>query len=149
MVILANFTAARFRQNNDISSSLVMFYLVCPYICIYDICIYDIYICTIMIYNNHHPSHNQQCEWRCLVNSSPSSAAYMRQWTRTALVQVMTCRLFGAKSLPEPMLTYCQLNPQKQISVKYESKYKTFNTWQGIWKRGLWNSGHFVLGKMS
>ena len=27
----------------------------------------------------------------------------------SALVQVMACRLFGAKPLPEPMLAYCQL----------------------------------------
>ena len=26
------------------------------------------------------------------------------------LVQVMACRLFGAKPLPEPMLAYCQLD---------------------------------------
>ena len=43
-------------------------------------------------------------------NSSPPSAAYMRQWTGSALVQVMACRLFGAKPLPEPMLTYRQLD---------------------------------------
>ena len=30
------------------------------------------------------------------INSSPPSAAYMRQWTGSALVQVMACRLFGA-----------------------------------------------------
>ena len=35
----------------------------------------------------------------------------MRYWTRTSLVQVMACRLFGAKPLPEPMLTYYQLHP--------------------------------------
>ena len=45
-------------------------------------------------------------------NSSPPSAAYMRQWNGPALVQATACRLYGAKSLPEPMLTYCQLNPQ-------------------------------------
>ena len=38
----------------------------------------------------------------------------------------MACRLSGAKPLPEPMLTYCQLDPQEQTSVKFESKYKTF-----------------------
>ena len=27
----------------------------------------------------------------------------------------MACRLLGAKPLPEPMLTYCQLDPQEQI----------------------------------
>ena len=42
---------------------------------------------------------------------SPPSAAYMRQSTWSALVQIMVCRLFGVKSLPEQMLTYCQLDP--------------------------------------
>ena len=44
------------------------------------------------------------------VNSSPPSAAYMRQWIRTALVQIMACRLFGAKPLSKPMLVYCHVN---------------------------------------
>ena len=39
------------------------------------------------------------------VNSSPSSATYMHLLTRSALVHVMACRLFGSKPLPEPMLT--------------------------------------------
>ena len=43
------------------------------------------------------------------VNSSPPCAEYMHWWTGSALVEVMACRLFGAKPLPEPMLTYCQL----------------------------------------
>ena len=34
----------------------------------------------------------------------------------------MTCRLFGAKPLPEPMLNYCQLDHEEQTSVKFESK---------------------------
>ena len=34
---------------------------------------------------------------------------YMRQWTGSALVQIMACRLFGAKPLSQPMLGYCQL----------------------------------------
>ena len=46
---------------------------------------------------------------RVNIDSSPPSAADMRQWIGTALVQVMVCRLFGAKPLPEPVLTYCQL----------------------------------------
>ena len=53
--------------------------------------------------------------FRCLifewVNSSPLSAMYMRQWIRSALVQIMACRLFGAKPLSKPMLGYCQLDP--------------------------------------
>ena len=46
-----------------------------------------------------------------LINSSPASAAYMRQWTGSALVQIMACRLFGTKPLSEPMLGCCQLDP--------------------------------------
>ena len=56
------------------------------------------------------------------VNSSPPSAAYMCQWTRLALVQIMACRLSSAKPLSEPMLLYCKLDPQEQTSVKFESK---------------------------
>ena len=32
-------------------------------------------------------------------------------WTLSLLVQIMACRLFGAKPLLEPMLTYCQFIP--------------------------------------
>ena len=39
----------------------------------------------------------------------PRSAAYMRHWIGSALVQIMVCRLFGAKTLSKPMLDYCQL----------------------------------------
>ena len=41
------------------------------------------------------------------INSSPSSAIYMRQWMKSALVEIMGCRLFGAKPLSKPMLGYC------------------------------------------
>ena len=33
---------------------------------------------------------------------------YMRQWIRSILVQIMACRLCGAKQLSQPMLAYCQ-----------------------------------------
>ena len=36
----------------------------------------------------------------------------------------MACRLFGAKTLPEPTLTYHQW--KEHTSVKFESKYKNF-----------------------
>ena len=54
------------------------------------------------------------------MNSSPPSAAYMSLWTGPAMVQVMACRLFGVKPLPEPMPTYCQLGPQEHTSVQFE-----------------------------
>ena len=39
-----------------------------------------------------------------IIDAYPPSAAYMAQWTGLSLVQVMICRLFGAKPLHEPML---------------------------------------------
>ena len=39
-------------------------------------------------------------------NSLRLSDAYMRRWTGSSLVQIMACRLFGAKPLSEPMLEY-------------------------------------------
>ena len=33
---------------------------------------------------------------------------------------IIACWLFGAKPLPEPLRTYCQLNHQEQTSVKLE-----------------------------
>ena len=53
------------------------------------------------------------------VKSSPPSAAYMRQWIESTLVQIMACRLYGAKPLCKPMLGYCQLDPREQTSVKF------------------------------
>ena len=44
------------------------------------------------------------------INWSPLSAAHMRQWTGLALVQIMACRLIGAKPLTKPMLGYFQLD---------------------------------------
>ena len=41
--------------------------------------------------------------------SSPS-AAYIRRWNGSSLVQVISFRLFSAKPLPEPTLVYCQFD---------------------------------------
>ena len=46
-----------------------------------------------------------------LSNASLAGVPHMRQWTGSALVQIMACRLFGAEPLPEPRLTYCKLDP--------------------------------------
>ena len=56
--------------------------------------------------------NNHTIVFWCNVNSSPPSAAYMHQWTGSALVQGMACRLFRAKPLPESMLVNCQLEFQ-------------------------------------
>ena len=42
-------------------------------------------------------------------NSSPPSAAYMRQWIGSTLVQIVACRLFDTKPLSKPMQGYYQL----------------------------------------
>ena len=41
------------------------------------------------------------------INSLRPSDAYMRRWTGSSLVQIIACRLFGAKPLSEPMQGYC------------------------------------------
>ena len=64
---------------------------------------------------------------------SPPSAAYMRQWSGSALVQIMACRLDGAKPLSEPMLMYCQLDPREHISMKFFLQWKYFIMMAGIW----------------
>ena len=69
----------------------------------------------------------------CLTHLPPSGA-YMHQWTGWALVQIMACRLFGTKPLPEPMMTYCQLDSWEQISVKSESELYHFHSIKCIWK---------------
>ena len=45
--------------------------------------------------------------------------ANMRHGTVSSLVQAMSCRLFGTKPLPEPMMTYCQWDTYKQTAVKF------------------------------
>ena len=37
--------------------------------------------------------------------------AYMHHWNGSSSVHVMACCLFGTKTLPDPMMTYCQLDP--------------------------------------
>ena len=50
------------------------------------------------------------------------------------LVEVVTCHLFGAESLAEPMVTFCQLDPVECIHTKLEKKC--------IYKCPLHNVGH-------
>ena len=85
------------------------------------------------------------------LNSSPPCAAYMRQWTGSALVQIMACRLFGAKPLPEPMLTYCRLDPSEQTSVKFELKIQNFSFKKMLLKRssGKWRPFCFGINVLN
>ena len=60
------------------------------------------FLCLMNTYSNVHACTS--------LNSSPPSDGYIRQWIGWALVQIMVCRLFGAKPLSKPMLGYCQLD---------------------------------------
>ena len=80
-----------------------------------------------------------------IFNSPPPSAAYMRQWIRSVLVQTMAWCLYGTKPLSEPMLGYFQLDHWEQISVKFWPKYKTFHSRKCIWKCRLQKGGPFCL----
>ena len=52
-------------------------------------------------------------------NSLRLSDAYMHQWNRPSLVQMMACCLLGTKpSAEQIMFFFCQLEPYEQTSVK-------------------------------
>ena len=57
--------------------------------------------------------------------------------------------LFGTKPLPKPVLTYCQLGPCEQTSVKFQSKYKYFHARKCYRECPLQSGGHFVQPQAS
>ena len=57
----------------------------------------------------------------CVFNSLRSGYIYMRG---SSLVQVMARRLFGAKPLPEPILTICQFDPWWYLSQKTDAFFQ-------------------------
>ena len=81
------------------------------------------------------------------IDASHPSAAYMRRWTGSALVQIMACRLNGVKPLSEPMLTYCQLDLKEHISMKSYFKLNYFHSMRCVWTCCLRNVGHLVQGR--
>ena len=57
------------------------------------------------------------------INSSPLSAAYVRRWIRSALLQIMVCRLIGTKPLSGQTFRYSQeLSPGPLV-------YRTKHQW--------------------
>ena len=57
----------------------------------------------------------------------------------------MGCCLVGAKPLPEPVLTFSQLDPYDNTAVKFASKYRNF-IHKNAFKRCLWNGDSFYPG---
>ena len=100
-------------------------------------CIFHGIYCT----RNRHPKVNNP-------SSSTHSAACMRQWIGSALVEIMVCRLFGVKPLFKPMLVFVHWTLRKKHS-EILIKYKIFQSRKCIWKYRLRNGGHFVQGEMS
>ena len=73
-----------------------------------------------------------------MINSSPTSAAYMRRWTGSALVQKMACRIFGAEPLSEPMLGFCQLDTKEQNFSFTKMHVKISSAKWGQFVQGGW-----------
>ena len=60
----------------------------------------------------------------------------------------MACCLNGVKSLSEPMMEYCLLDPWAQTSVKSYSQFINFHSRKCVWKCCLENGGHLVSASM-
>ena len=98
-------------------------------------------ICTYKILDS-----SPRVQW---VNSSPLSATYTHQRTGSMLIQVMACRLFGTKPLPEPSRFIVNWIPGNKFQ------------WNSNWNSIMFiqenaseivvcqNGGHFVQGEMS
>ena len=55
----------------------------------------------------------------------PFDDVIMAQWTGSSLFRLMACWPFGTKSMSEPMLIYCQLNPRNSnIFVNLQTAFK-------------------------
>ena len=95
-------------------------------------------------------THGMTAQLSCKsINSLRPSDAYLRQQSRPSLVQIMACRLAGAKPLSEPKMEYCWLHPWEQTSVKYWSKliysHSQENAFENVRKM---HGGHFVSASM-
>ena len=72
--------------------------------------------------NNSPENIPQNACWNALymyavVNSLRTGGANMRRWTASSSI---CFRLFGAKPLPDPMLTYCRLTLRNKILIEIE-----------------------------
>ena len=80
------------------------------------------------------------------VNSSPHSAAYVRRWIGSALLQIMVCRLIGTKPLSGQTFRYSQeLSPGPLV---YRNKLQwNFNQNRKLFIRG--NASEYIVCEMT
>ena len=80
------------------------------------------------------------------VNSSPRSAAYVRRWIGSALLQIMVCRLFGTKPLSGQKFCYSQeLSPGPLV---YRNKLQwNFNQNRKLFIHG--NASEYIVCEMA
>ena len=69
---------------------------------------------------------------------------YMRQWTKSSLVQAMACRLCLAKQLSEPMMCYCQSDTKEKMQWNLNENTR-ISYKQNAFENIVQNSRHFVL----
>ena len=93
------------------------------------------------------------CSFRCgsgfLINSSPLVPHICVGNLGHDLLQVMACRLFGAKPLPESMLTYCQIEPGNTFQWNLNRNSNIFIEENVFENAVCQNGGHLVQGEMS
>ena len=70
----------------------------------------------------------------------------MSQWIGPAPVQIMACRLFGAKPSSKPTLFFVNCALRSKLKWNLNQNVKTFHSWKPIRKYLLRNGGHFVRG---
>ena len=103
------------------------------------------YVCIYMhIYGNDYGIMDFK---KCQISQGPwERLRIMRRWTGSTLVQIMACRLNGAKPLSELVLTYCQLDPKEHISMIFYLNFKYFHSRKCVWTCRLGNGRYFVRG---
>ena len=70
----------------------------------------------------------------------------MSQWIGPASVQIMACRLFGAKPSSKPTLFFVNCALRSKLKWNLNQNIKNFHSWKPIRKYLLRNGGHFVRG---
>ena len=75
-----------------------------------------------------------------LLNSSPPSAPYMRQWIGSTFVQIMACRLFGWVIANWTIGNKLQLNFYQNTKLLVHENASE--------KNRLWNGSQFVQGRL-